>query len=76
MDTELGFFVIIAFLLGMGTPLLPKRKAKDRRNGEGRRTSDPSRLDEVYDLLELIIRHNRPPGPGDTQPEDPEDGGT
>lgn len=56
-----GLIVIIAFLLGMGTPY-PKRR-QDRRNGGERREGSKSQLDQIQDMLELMIFQHRPPEP-------------
>ena len=70
-EAHWGLIVIIAYLLGMGTPF-PKRRAKERRNGDPeRRTGPASQLDQIYDLLELLTYSNRHAEPD--KPERPED---
>ncbi len=71
-----GLIVIIAFLLGMGTPYPGRRKGKERRNGEPERRTGPStQIDQIYDLLAILTNINRPKDPKDP-PEDPENGST
>lgn len=69
-----GLIVIIAFLLGMGTPYPGRRKNKERRNGDPERRSGPTtQLDQIYDLLSILTNMNRPADP--EPPEDQENGG-
>ena len=67
-----GFFLIIAFLLGMGTPR-PWGK-KNRRNGTQERRQGSSQVDQVYDMLGHLIENYRAAEPDNS--EDPEDGPT
>lgn len=61
IEAHWGLIVIIAFLLGMGTPR-PWAK-EDRRTGEERRTYQPAELRQILDLLELLVYPHRPAEP-------------
>lgn len=70
-----GLIVIIAFLLGMGTPYPGRKRGKERRNGNGERRQGPAtQLDQIFDLVSILTNINRPADP--EPPEDAEDGST
>lgn len=72
-EAHWGLILIIAYLLGMGTPYPSRSKRKERRNGTPERRRGPSsQLDQIQDLLELITFPNRPADPDKS--EDPENG--
>lgn len=75
-DVAQGLVVIIAFLIGMGTPYPHRGGRKERRNGTpDRRAYAPVRqLERIAELLELLTTtpraadRNEPEEPGGGQP--------